>query len=243
MGHPPSAARSGTARQPKPDREDRGFPDIFSPMWKVSFCLLVAAAAISVAQDKPEHVEPDIASHNLTKRVDPAIPPLAKAAGIGGTVIADITIDPAGKVSSVALVSGHPMLAPAFIDAVKKWEYTPFVKNGAPVAVITRMEWTVASPKYSQQQEKALHDYYPEFRTCYQMVRQGNDTEAEQKCREAVTLSDQLPDNRVLERSESRVFLGHALYGQHKFLEYAKLKAALGQNGEASRLEAEASHL
>lgn len=291
-------------------------------MWKAAFCVLLVASALSVGEDKPARVEPEVASHNLTKKVEPVVPPLAKAAGIGGTVVADIAVDATGKVSSVTLVSGHPMLAPAFIDAVKKWEYAPFLKDGQPVSVVTRVEWSVAGPNYSQSQNKALRDYYPTFQTCYQLVRQGKDAEAEKKCSETVALSDQLPENRVLERSDSRVFLGHALYGQHKFLEsiplyekaveirkpyeksdrdadfasenaslarayaavgrlaeadtyysqavtiykaaivslpemksnytgrlkstlseYAKLKAALGQNDEASRLGAEASRL
>ncbi|HME35485.1 MAG TPA: TonB family protein [Candidatus Sulfotelmatobacter sp.] len=291
-------------------------------MWKVAFCLLVVGVAVSVAQEKPERVEPDVASRNLTKKVEPTVPPLAKAVGVGGAVVLDIVIDQSGKVSSVTLLSGHPMLAPAFIETVKKWEYTPFLKEGHPISVLTRVEWNVVSPKYSQAQEKALHDYYPAFQTCYQLVKQGKGAEAETKCRETVALSDQLPDNRVLERSDSRVFLGHALYSQHKFLEsiplyekaveirkpyeksdrdadfasenaslarayasvgrlpeadtlysqavviykaaivnlpemksnytvrlkstlleYAKLKAALGQNDEASRLDAEASQL
>ncbi|HKI26662.1 MAG TPA: TonB family protein [Candidatus Sulfotelmatobacter sp.] len=291
-------------------------------MWKAAFCLVLAVAIVSRAEDKPERVEPDVASHNLTKKVEPVVPPLAKAAGVGGTVVADITIDPSGKVSAVNLVSGHPMLAPAFIEAVKKWEYAPFLRDGQPVSVITRVEWKVDRPKYSQSQEKANRDYYPAFQSCYGFVKQGKATDAELKCRETVAISDQLPDSKVLERSDARVFLGHALYLQHKYadavpvyqqavdirrpyehsardadfasenaslaraywamgklsesdsyysqavtifkaaianlpemkdnytarlkstlLEYAKLKAALGQNEEASRLEAEAAQL
>lgn len=188
-------------------------------MWKIAICLTLAVSGISVAQDKPARVGPDIADRNLTKKIEPAVPPLAKAAGVGGTVVADIVIDPAGKVSSVTLISGHPMLAPAFIEAVKKWEYIPFLKDGQPVSVVTRVEWTVANPKYSESQAKALNDYYPAFRSCYDLVKQGKGTDAEQKCRETLTLSDQLPDNRVLERSDARVFLGHALFLQHRYAE------------------------
>jgi protein TonB len=140
-------------------------------MWKVTLYLLLAMAASYVAEDKPERVEPDVAARNLTKRVDPAIPPLAKAVGIGGTVIADVVIDSSGKIRAVTLVSGHPMLAPAFIDAVKKWEYTPFLKDGRPISVVTRVEWAVASPKYSHAQESALRDYYPTFRNCYGLLK------------------------------------------------------------------------
>jgi protein TonB len=291
-------------------------------MRKIALCFLLAVSSVSNGQDKLERVEPEVAARNLAKKVEPTVPPLAKAAGIGGTVVADIIVDPGGKVASVTLISGHPMLAPAFIDAVKKWEYIQFVKDGRAVSVITRVEWTVSSPKYTQAQERALQDYYPAFRSCYDLVKQGKATDAEQKCRETLTLSDQLPENRVLERSTSREFLGHVLYRQQRFaesiplyekaveirrpyehsdsdadfasenaslarayaalgslsqsdiyysravtifkaaivnlpsmkdnytarlkstlLEYAKLKAALGQNDEASRLEKEAAEL
>jgi TonB family protein len=186
-------------------------------MWKVAFCLVLAVAIVSTAEDKPERVEPDVASHNLTKKVEPDVPPLAKAVGVGGTVVADITIDPSGKVSAVNLVSGHPMLAPAFVQAVREWEYTPFVKDGRAISVVTRVEWTVSGPKHTPAQEKALHDYYPAFQSCYNLLRQGKDVEAELQCKEAVTLSDQLPVERILERSTSREFLGHVLFRQCRF--------------------------
>lgn len=188
-------------------------------MRKAPFCLLLAVSVLSVAEDKPKRVEPDVATRNLTKKVEAAIPPLAKTLGIGGTVVADITIDPTGTVSSVTLISGHPMLAPAFIEAVKKWEYTPFLEGGRAVSVVTRVEWTVASPKYSASQEKALHDYYPAFQSCYDLLKQGKDKDAEQKCRETLALSDQLPENRVLERSDGRLYLAHALFRQRRFAE------------------------
>jgi TonB family protein len=188
-------------------------------MFKAAVCLLVALSVLSGAQDKPERIDPDVANRNLTKKVEPPVPPLAKAAGIGGTVVVDVVIGATGKVTSVTLISGHPMLAPAFIEAVRKWEYAPFVEDGRATSVITRVEWKVDSPNYSKAQEKALQDYYPAFRTCYDLVRKGNDSQAEPKCRQALSLSDQLPENRVLERSSAREFVGHVLYRQNKFAE------------------------
>lgn len=192
-------------------------------MFKAAACVLIAFSIFSTAQDKPERIEPDVANRNLTKKVDPTVPPLAKAAGIGGSVVVDIVIDASGKVTSVTLVSGHPMLAPAFVDAVKKWEYAPFLKDGKPSAVMTRVEWKVDSPNYTKSQEKALQEYYPAFRSCYGLLRQAKDAEAEPKCRDALALSDQLPENRVLERSSAREFVGHVLYRQHKFAESVPL--------------------
>jgi TonB family protein len=176
---------------------------------------LLLTASLSLAADSPKRIEPQLADQNLIHKVEPTVPPLAKAAGIGGTVSLEITISPEGKVSFVKVLSGHPMLAPAFVDAVKKWEYKPFVQDGQPAEVVTKVEWNVGSPMFTSTEQKALRDYYPAFQTCYHMVHDKN-SDAEKKCSEAVSLSDQLPPNRLIERSSSRTFLAPALVAEHR---------------------------
>jgi protein TonB len=46
-------------------------------------------------------------------------------------------IDKNGNVAEARVVSGHPLLINAAMDAVKQWVYQPFVFNGKPVAVDT----------------------------------------------------------------------------------------------------------
>ena len=46
-----------------------------------------------------------------------------------------VIIDKEGSVSNIQLVSGHPKLAPAAIDAVKQWKYKPYLQNGEPIEV------------------------------------------------------------------------------------------------------------
>ena len=46
-------------------------------------------------------------------------------------------IDKEGNISNLQLISGHPMLAPAAIDAVKQWKYRPYLLNGEPIEVET----------------------------------------------------------------------------------------------------------
>ena len=128
---------------------------------------------------------------------------------------AEITISPDGKVDSVKVLSGPPMLTSAFVDAVKKWQYRPFVEGGKAAFVVTTVEWNVPSPTRTNTEQKALRDYYPTFQTCYQMVRDGN-SDAEARCSEAVALSDELPASRLIERSSSRTYLGHALMAERK---------------------------
>ena len=95
---------------------------------------------------------------------------------------------------------------------MRKWEYKPFLADGQAVAVSTTVEWIVAAAKHSTVEEKALQDYYPAFEGCYKLAKEGKSAEAEKKCNEAVILADQLPQNRVIERSSARTFLGHALF-------------------------------
>jgi periplasmic protein TonB len=73
----------------------------------------------------------------LIKKVQPAYPPLARQARIQGTVMLQAEISKDGTIENLRLMSGHPMLAPAAIEAVKQWRYKPYMLNGEPVAVET----------------------------------------------------------------------------------------------------------
>jgi TonB family protein len=75
----------------------------------------------------------------LVSKVSPVYPPDARAARIQGTVIMKALINKAGDVESLELVSGHPMLAPAAMDAVKQWKYKPYLLNGKAVEVETQI--------------------------------------------------------------------------------------------------------
>ena len=78
-----------------------------------------------------------IAEANLIKKVQPTYPPVAKTARIQGTVEFTATISKDGKVISLQLVRGHPLLVDAARDAVSQWEYRPILMNGQPVEVVT----------------------------------------------------------------------------------------------------------
>src|ERR1039457_6818472 len=70
-------------------------------------------------------------------RVEPTYPPLARSARVQGDVVLSAVIDSNGQIQNLVLVSGHPMLVPAAITAVKQWRYKPFLLNGQPVEVET----------------------------------------------------------------------------------------------------------
>jgi protein TonB len=73
----------------------------------------------------------------LTYRIEPTYPTVAREARIHGEVVLTAIIDKDGNIENLQLVSGHPMLAPAAINAVKQWRYKPYLLNGQPVEVET----------------------------------------------------------------------------------------------------------
>ena len=73
----------------------------------------------------------------LVKKVPPKYPKQARKQHIEGTVVLRATITKDGTISDLQLVSGHPMLAQAALDAVKKWKYRPYLKDGQAVEVET----------------------------------------------------------------------------------------------------------
>jgi protein TonB len=87
-----------------------------------------------------------VAEQSLIAKVDPIYPPLALQARISGTVRFNILIGKDGRVSSVRLVSGHPLLVEAARQALQLWTYRTTLLNGEPVEVLTQVEVRFALP-------------------------------------------------------------------------------------------------
>ena len=76
----------------------------------------------------------------MFRKVPPAYPPLARQARIQGRGLLQAQISKEGNIENLQLISGHPMLAPAAIEAVKQWKYKPYLLNGEPVEVDTQVQ-------------------------------------------------------------------------------------------------------
>jgi periplasmic protein TonB len=75
----------------------------------------------------------------LIHKVQPNYPPLARQARIQGAVQLQALISKQGTIENLRVISGHPMLSPSAIDAVKQWRYKPYILNGEPVEVETQI--------------------------------------------------------------------------------------------------------
>src|SRR5271169_1065271 len=90
-----------------------------------------------VATPQRIRVSQGVTQGMILRKVQPAYPPLARQARIQGPVVLQAEIGKDGSIQNLRLISGHPMLAPAAIEAIKQWKYKPYILNGEPVEVET----------------------------------------------------------------------------------------------------------
>ena len=76
----------------------------------------------------------------LVNRVQPQYPPLARQTRISGTVRLHAIISKDGSVQQLEVLSRHPLLVEAALDAVRQWKYRPTTLNGEPVEVDTTID-------------------------------------------------------------------------------------------------------
>ncbi len=77
---------------------------------------------------------------NLISQIKPIYPQLARQARISGTVRLQAVIAKDGTVQELQVLSGHPLLVQAALDAVRQWRYKPTLLNNEPVDVITTVD-------------------------------------------------------------------------------------------------------
>ncbi|HEY7617054.1 MAG TPA: energy transducer TonB [Terriglobales bacterium] len=92
-----------------------------------------------VATPQRVRVSQGVTQGLLVRKIQPTYPPLARQARIQGQVVLQAEISKDGVIQNLRLVSGHPMLAPSAIEAVKQWKYKPYYLNGEPVEVETQI--------------------------------------------------------------------------------------------------------
>lgn len=71
-----------------------------------------------------------------TKQTPPVYPPAAKSMRSTGVVRVEVTVDENGQVAEVQKTSGPQMLQTAAKDAIRKWRFKPFTRDGQPVRAV-----------------------------------------------------------------------------------------------------------
>jgi protein TonB len=77
---------------------------------------------------------------NLIYRVQPEYPALARQVRVQGLVVLRAIISRDGVIENLQVLSGHPLLIPSALNAVRQWRYRPYVLNGEPVELETEVK-------------------------------------------------------------------------------------------------------
>ena len=129
VGPPPELATGGGASRP-------GGPGVPNGILSST-----GDANVILIPPRPVHHPP--ISHwmegNLIHRLQPAYPPLAVQTRTQGQVVLRAVISREGTIENLQVVSGHPLLVRAAIEAVRQWRYRPYVLNGEAVEVETQV--------------------------------------------------------------------------------------------------------
>jgi len=113
---------------------------VFTPVQMATIAEVPAAARPRSVQAQqvqaPVRVGGDIKVPTKIKDVKPAYPEIAQAAGVQGIVIIEAVIGTEGSIADARVLRGIPLLDEAALDAVRQWQFTPTLLNGAPVQVV-----------------------------------------------------------------------------------------------------------
>jgi len=102
---------------------------------KLVFPKLRVAASAPISKTNAQKLAGAALQGNAINKVQPAYPQIAKAAGAQGPVQVSVTINEAGEVESASIISGHPLLRDAALEAAKQWRFKPTEVDGKTVKV------------------------------------------------------------------------------------------------------------
>lgn len=124
------------------------------PLWSQSAPISGGGTSSDSAQQatgpvasEPLHVSEKDMKHFVLKKVRPVYSQLMLQSRIEGTVVLRVIVDKSGAPIKVRVISGHPVLQPAAIDAAKQWRYKPYLVDRNPVEVETENTFRLVYPQ------------------------------------------------------------------------------------------------
>jgi protein TonB len=137
--HRPGDAADGPAPAFDPNvRMGTGGPGALTAL---SALAIGSGPAVSVVRPEkmpgPLPVSGGVTEGMLLAPIQPVYPPIARAAGIQGTVVMEAVISKTGRIESLRALSGPDMLRRAAVDAVEAARYRPYLLSGVPTEVQT----------------------------------------------------------------------------------------------------------
>jgi TonB family protein len=131
---------SARARRLAPDDED-----VQGPMPLIKYFAAAQEALAALAPNiAPSRIRvgENVQVYNLIRKTQPQYPEEARKADITGQVQMTAIIGRDGTIQNLHLISGHPLLVDAALQAAETWVYKPTLLNGSPVEVVTTITVT-----------------------------------------------------------------------------------------------------
>jgi TonB family protein len=95
--------------------------------------VLLAVMAVAVGAGVRAQEAPNEVLRRAKSKVQPMYPELARKMNLTGTVKVEVVVAPNGTVKDAKVVGGHPVLANAALDAVRKWRFEPAAAESSGV--------------------------------------------------------------------------------------------------------------
>ena len=99
---------------------------------KLMFAALAMLVTVGIPRVTAQDAQSDVLRRAKTK-VQPVYPELARKMNLVGSVKVEVVVAPNGTVKDAKVVGGHPVLANAALEAVKKWRFEPAVAESTGV--------------------------------------------------------------------------------------------------------------
>jgi TonB family protein len=184
---------------------------MFAKRYIQALLAVIMLASLAMAQE-PRRVSNEEATQHLTKRVEPQYPPVAETAHIQGTVEIEITITESGSVTNMKAVKGHPVLIQPAMDAVKQWEFQPFVEEGKPVAVRASIHVDFSLGPGAELRGKYLQQEVE----CSRQIQNKKFPQAEAACKQALETAIKLPKSFASDKMRAYGYAGTVAYSLRK---------------------------
>ncbi len=200
---------------------------------------VIVLSVLALGQTAPIRIPPEVAAKHFIKTAQPQYPSAAEMARIQGSVILEIAIDESGAVSVRRLISGHPMLAPAAIQAVNQWRYEPPLADGKPTTAVTDVLVSFGDAAYYPAQGRAMLAFQNDFWTAEEsaetFLTKGDYLHAEDHMNKmnALVSADKQGGRHLEERWQWMTLMGRLRMSQRKHEEaeqYFKDALALREN-------------
>ncbi|HZS29430.1 MAG TPA: TonB family protein [Candidatus Angelobacter sp.] len=197
--------------------------------------LLFCFVQYDACAEELRSVTQEESAQHLLKNVDPVYPAMGKQLHIQGEVKLRIAISDTGAVRLLEIVSGSPILISSAVEAVQQRRYSPFVVDGHAVAVQTTVTvpFSLGDTPAQIKDKNARNDlYFKTIDSCRKQIAGRQFSPAEETCRKAVTLSEELDPARKLERLVAVREMGNLSFQQKKFsdaLHYYEAELRIGE--------------